>query len=106
MVNRIKSRHYHSRINRNNRINKIRSIQQKIYYICIFLGIISKVYILRDRGQNYLIFFSCILGGRGGLKENKRSRESLCIKQRDSFLKNKFTMLSDSAEGKNLSGWF
>ena len=33
----------------------------------------------------------------------KRSRRSLCIKHRDSFLKNKFAMLSDFAEsGFNL----
>ena len=37
------------------------------------------------------IFFSSALGGRGVWNENKKSRENLCIKQRYSFLKNKFT---------------
>ena len=38
---------------------------------------ISVVYILRDRGQNYLIVFGCILRGKVGGKTTKRSRENL-----------------------------
>ena len=71
---------------------------------------ISVVHILREQGQNNLLFlFSCVLGGKVGWEENKvrtkRSRRSLCIKHRDSFMKNKFAMLSDSAEGQNLGGF-
>ena len=43
-------------------------------------------------------FFSCILGEEVSEK-NQKSRESLCIKYKDSFLKNKFAMLSDSTQG-------
>ena len=63
------------------------------------------MYILRERGQN--IFFSCVLGGR---KENKkgteRSRKILCIKHRDSFLKNKFAVLRGFVEGQSMSALF
>ena len=38
-------------------IGLIESSQQKIYYMCTFLGIISVVYILRDQGQNYIFLF-------------------------------------------------
>ena len=37
----------------------IKSSQQKIYYMCTLLSIISVVYILRDQQQNYL--FSLIM---------------------------------------------
>ena len=30
----------------------------------------------------------------------------MCIKNKDSFLKNRFTMLNGFEEGQNLSGWF
>ena len=54
--------------------------------------------------------FSSVLGKRGGWKKNKerakRSGKNLCMKHRDSFLKNKFAMLSGFVEGQNLSGWF
>ena len=41
-----------------------------------------------------------------GGKRTKRCRGSLRIKDRGSFLKNKFAMLGDSAKNQNLSGWF
>ena len=52
------------------------------------------------------LFFSCVLGKRSGWKENKKSRESLCIKHRNSILKTKLTILSDSEEGQSLSRSF
>ena len=69
----------------------------------------SGIHIEGARAKLYC-FFSCILGGKDGWEENKkrtkRSRRSLCMKHRDSLLKNKFATLNDSAEGQNLSGWF
>ena len=41
-----------------------------------------------------------------GGKIPKKSRESLCVNHRDSFLKNKFAVLNNSVEVSNLSGWF
>ena len=45
-----------NKINRINRINRIKPTQQKLYYMCIFLGIIPVVCILRYQRDNYLFF--------------------------------------------------
>ena len=39
-------------------------------------------------------------------KEQTGTEKIYCISNRDSFLKNKFAVLSDSAEGQNLPGRF
>lgn len=65
------------------------------------------VYIERPRTKK---LFNSVLGKRGGWKENKerakRSGQNMCMKHRDSILKNKFAILSSFVEGQNLSGWF
>ena len=48
------------------------------------------------------IFFSYVLVKEVG----KKSRQSLCIKHRDSFLKNTFVMLSDFVEGGLILSFF
>ena len=63
----------------------------------------SVIYVLCIKGSKkkmFLFFFSCVLGEKVGKKK------SLCIKHKDSFLKNKFVLLSNSTEGQNLSKWF
>ena len=60
-------------------------VNKTIYYMCIFLDITSVVYILRDQGQNYIFFFSCVLGEEAGGKKTKHSRENLYIKHKDYF---------------------
>ena len=53
-VGRINGINRVSRINRINRINRTKSSKQNIYYMCTLSGIISVVYMLKDRGQNHL----------------------------------------------------
>ena len=76
--------------------------------MCTFLGTISVVYVLSNRGQYYifLFVFSRVSAEEVGEKRTKKSRKSLCIKHKDSFWRNKFVMLSKSAEGQDLSRWF
>ena len=69
-----------------------------------FLGIISVEYILRDRDKIIYFLKLCIRERRWVEREQKKSRGSLRIKHRDSFLKNKCAILSDSVQDQNLSG--
>ena len=60
------------------------------------------IYIEGTKTKLY-IFIVVYLEEKVGGKRTKSSRRSLCIKHRDSFLKNKFAMLSDFVEsGFNL----
>ena len=61
---------------------------------------LSSICIKGSKTKLYIFFFSCVL------REKVSKRKSLCIKNKHSFLKNKFAMLSDSKEGQNLSKWF
>ena len=73
--------------------------------------LIAKSELLRKQGHNYYYYYYyyyyCVrvLGGRGGWKKKQSktnaSRRKVCIKFRGSFLKNKFSMLSNSAEGQS-----
>ena len=44
------------------------------------------------------IFFLVVYLGKKWVERKQKSRESLCIKHRELFLKNKFAMFSDSTE--------
>ena len=48
----------------------------------------------------------CIKKKKREKKRTKRSRKNMCIKDRDSFLKNKFALLRSFSYGYNLPGWF
>ena len=64
------------------------------------------VYVSMECGQKKLNLVLKKKEGGGEEKRTKSSEKNLCIKHRDSFLKNKFAVLSDFAEGQNLSGRF
>ena len=64
------------------------------------------VCILRNRGQNYQLFQLCIRKKRWVEREQKRVEGACGLSIKTLFYKNKFGMLSYSAESRNLSGWF
>ena len=68
-------------------IRLIKSSQQKIYHTCTFLGIISVVYILRNRGQNYRFFFSCVS------RKQKKNKASVLTLYQDVLI---FSLLKDT----------
>lgn len=67
----------------------------------------SSIYIDEPRATYFL---NCVLERGSGWKENKKRLqngvEGAWALSVETLLKNKFVMLSDSAEGQDLSAWF